>query len=62
MTRFQVRKREGMWEVWALLPGRRSWERLDIFSSFTWAMVLATGQRPYGGGTGLERRLVVAWA
>lgn len=62
MPRFQVRKRNGLWEVWVLAPGSRSWERLDSFSSFTWAMVLATGQFPYGSGDYLQRRLVVSWA
>lgn len=62
MARFQVRKRKGLWEVWVRQPGQRAWERLDVFPSWSWAMVMATGQRPYPGGAHLERRLVVSWA
>ena len=58
MVRFQVRKREGQWEVWALLG--RSWQLLDRFFSYRLAMTMATGQTPYGE-LDLVRNLRVGW-
>lgn len=61
MARFQVRKRDGRWEVVVLAPGRRSWEVLETFFSWKVAMALATGQLPYGPTEGLRRTLRLDW-
>lgn len=61
-VRFQVRKREGRWEVVYLAMGGRSWEIIDSFPTFFAAMVMATGQPPYGDDWRLYRTLTVRWA
>lgn len=61
MARFQVRKRDGRWEVVVLAPGARSWEIIDNFPTFWAAMVMATGQPPYGDNWRLRRTLSLRW-
>lgn len=59
--RFQVRKRDGLWEVW-LFRGK-SWELYDQLTSFVFAMVLATGQHPWGDDSfPWTRRLELLWS
>lgn len=62
MVRFQVRKRGRLWEVWVFQG--RSWRLLESFHSFNWAMILATGQDPYGDLPQWKRKLklVLEWA
>ena len=61
VARFQVRKRGSQWEVWVLKPGARAWELLDNQFTWAWAMMLATGQFPYGAHPGWKRVLSIAW-
>lgn len=60
VTRFQVRKREGRWEVRVLAPLARSWTLLDSFITFDFAMIMATGQDPYGREPRWYRKLDLA--
>jgi hypothetical protein len=59
MTRFQVRKREGRWEVYVFRG--RFWDLVDRFFSYEHAMILATGQAPYRDVPGVIRTLSLAW-
>jgi len=59
VTRFQVRKRAGRWEVWAFVG--RSWELVERLFSFDHAMILATGQAPYRENPGWVRTMSLAW-
>lgn len=59
MVRFQVRKRDGSWEVWGFFG--RSWQLIDRLFSFDHAMIMATGQAPYREMPGWARRIVLAW-
>lgn len=61
MVRFQVRKRDKWWEVVVLEPGKRCWEILDKFNSFDKAMILATGQTPYGDPLPWYRSMRLVW-
>lgn len=61
MARFQVRKRNGRWEVVVLAPGSRVWVIIDSFPTFFAAMVMATGQPPYGENWRLVRTLTLRW-
>lgn len=61
MARFQVRKRQGKWEVVVLAPGARSWELVAASVTYRVAMLLATGQTPYGDWPGWGRTLSLRW-
>lgn len=63
MARFQVRKRNGMWEVVVLRPGARAWQVMEQFFSWGPAMILATGQAPYDDGLAdrCYRQLKLVW-
>lgn len=61
MARFQVRKRKGWWEVLVLAPGARAWEVIDQGLNYKVAMLLATGQVPYGDWPGWGRTLSLRW-
>lgn len=61
MARFQVRKRNGGWEVCVLAPGARAWEVVDWGLKYRAAMLLATGQVPYGDWPGWRRTLSLRW-
>lgn len=61
MARFQVRKRDGRWEVVVLAPGARAWELIAQPSTYRVAMLLATGQTPYGEWPGWTRTLSLRW-
>lgn len=59
--RFQVRKRDRRWEVVVLRPEARAWEIVESFPTFFAAMVMATGQPPYGDDWRLYRTLTLRW-
>lgn len=61
MAQFQVRKRLGRWEVLVLAPGARAWEVVSSSSTYRVAMLLATGQVPYGDWPGWTRTLMLKW-
>lgn len=61
MARFQVRKREGKWELVVMAPGARAWEVVDRGLTYRVAMLLATGQVPYGDWPGWGRTLALKW-
>lgn len=61
MARFQVRKRSGFWEVVVLAPGARAWELVGQHLTYKVAMLLATGQVPYGDWPGWGRTLSLKW-
>lgn len=61
MARFQVRKRGGMWELVVLAPGARAWELVSSQLTYRVAMLLATGQVPYGDWPGWGRTLSLKW-
>lgn len=61
MARFQVRKRAGLWELVVLAPGARSWELVGGNLTYRVAMLLATGQVPYGEWPGWGRTLSLKW-
>lgn len=61
MARFQVRKRLGRWEVSVLAPGARSWVVISNENTYRVAMLLATGQAPYGDWPGWGRTLTLKW-
>lgn len=56
LGKFQVRKRDGRWEVWTFTG--TSWERHSTYWTWTLAMMLATGQMPYGDKFGDYRRVL----
>ena len=49
--RFQVRKRNGQWEVWTFTEGVRHWMFSVAFATYWEAMYHVTGQFPYGQQT-----------
>lgn len=61
MARFQVRKKGKRWEVSVLAPGARAWEVIDNQATYRVAMLLATGQVPYGDWPGWGRTLTLRW-
>lgn len=61
MARFQVRKRAGFWEVVVLAPGAKAWELVSQSTTYRVAMLLATGQTPYGDWPGWTRTLALKW-
>lgn len=61
MARFQVRKHGSWWEVVVLAPGARAWELVGQGLSYRVAMLLATGQVPYGDWPGWGRTLSLKW-
>lgn len=61
MAKFQVRKRNGSWEVLVLAPGARAWEVIEAMVTYRVAMLLATGQTPYGDWPGWRRTLSLRW-
>ena len=60
-ARFQVRKQASGWEVTVLAPGARAWELVVSHTTFRVAMLLATGQVPYGDWPGWQRWLTLRW-
>lgn len=44
-----------------LAPGARAWERVAVVLSYRVAMLLATGQVPYGDWPGWRRALTLRW-
>ena len=62
MARFQVRKRLGRWEVSVLAPGARCWVVISEENTYRIAMLLATGQVPYGEWPGWGRTLTLKWS
>jgi predicted peptidase len=47
--------------VVVLAPGSRVWVIIDSFPTFFAAMVMATGQPPYGENWRLVRTLTLRW-
>lgn len=61
MFRFQVRKRGKKWELVVLAPQARSWELVEGDLTYRVAMLMATGQVPYGDWPGWGRTLALKW-
>jgi len=61
VARFQVRKRNGKWELVVMAPNARAWEVVDTGLTYKVAMLLATGQVPYGDWPGWGRTLSLKW-
>ena len=61
MFRFQVRKRNGKWELCVLAPQARAWEVVEDKLTYRTAMLMATGQVPYGDWPGWGRTLTLKW-
>lgn len=61
MAKFQVRKRGRWWELVVLAPGARAWELVEGGLTYRVAMLMATGQVPYGDWPGWGRTLTLKW-